>query len=146
MITGEQMRTRRARPIFFAIRCVSASAKPGVNHGLTCVPSTSTGRGSAKPLCSTSPSFQSSSKSSENARASSGESTVTITFSCRDHESSVQFVEPVQTDSPSRTTNLWCIRSGTPAIARDGSPSAEISWTSGSGGGGTGMGPGWSTL
>ena len=35
-------------------------------------------------------------------------------FSQRVHESSVQFVEPVQTDSPSRTANLWCMRSGTP--------------------------------
>ena len=41
---------------------------------------------------------------------------VTMTFSCRDHESSVQFVDPAQTASPSRTTNLWCMRSGTPAI------------------------------
>ena len=67
-------------------------------------------------------------------------------FSCRDQESSVQFIEPVQTDSPSRTTNLWCIRSGTPAIAREGTPRAEISSTSGSGGGGTGIGFSWSTL
>src|SRR5437764_597209 len=124
VITGEQMRTRCACPIFFAIRCVSASAKPGVNQGLTRVPPTSAGRGSAKPLRSTSPSAQSSSKSIVNARASSGESAVTITFSCLDHESSVQLVEPVQSDSPSRTTNLWCIRSGTPAIARQGTPSA----------------------
>ena len=35
-------------------------------------------------------------------------------FSCRDQESSVQFVEPVQTSSSSRTTNLWCMRSGIP--------------------------------
>ena len=41
-------------------------------------------------------------------------STRTITFSWRLHESSVQFVEPDQTSVPSRTTNLWCIRSGTP--------------------------------
>ena len=32
------------------------------------------------------------------ALASSGESTTAITFSSRDHESSVQFVEPVQTE------------------------------------------------
>ena len=146
MITGEQIRTRSACPIFFAIRCVSASAKPGVNHGLTRVPSTSTGRGSAKPLCSTSPVFQSSSKSIVNAFASSGESIVTITFSWRDHESSVQFIDPVQTDSPSRTTNLWCIRSGMPAIAFSGTPSDVISATSGSHGGGTGIGFPWSTL
>ena len=40
VITGEQTRTRSAWPIFFAIRAVSASAKPGVNHGRTFVPST----------------------------------------------------------------------------------------------------------
>ena len=62
-----------------------------------------------------------------NARASAGApSTRTITFSCRLHESSVQFVEPDQTSVPSRTTNLWCIRSGTPAIARVGTGSASI--------------------
>ena len=81
-----------------------------------------------------------------NGFASSAESTVTTTFSWRDQESSVQFMEPVQTDSPSRTTNLWCIRSGTPAIALAGTPSDVISATSGSGGGGTGIGFTWSTL
>ena len=40
-----------------------------------------------------------------------------MTFSWRDHESSVQFVDPAHTASPSRTTNLWCMRSGTPATA-----------------------------
>ena len=39
---------------------------------------------------------------------------MTMTFSWRDQESSVQFVDPVQTASPSRTTNLWCMRSGIP--------------------------------
>ena len=81
-----------------------------------------------------------------NARASASEATVTTTFSCTDHESSVQFIEPVQSASPSRTTYLWCIRSGTPATARAGTPSDAISCTSGSGGGGTGIGFAWSTL
>ena len=52
-----------------------------------------------------------------------------MTFSCRDHESSVQFVEPVQTASASRTTNLWCIRSGIPAIPRvatETAPEAQL--------------------
>jgi hypothetical protein len=71
---------------------------------------------------------------------------VRMTFSCRDQESSVQFIDPVQTAWRSRTTNLWCIRSGTPPTAFDGTPSDSISWTSGSGGGGTGIGPRWSTL
>ena len=75
-----------------------------------------------------------------NAAASFGDSTTAITFSWRDHESSVQLAEPVQTVSPSRTTYLWCIRSGIPAIGRCGTPSEEMSSTSGSGGGGTGIG------
>ena len=47
---------------------------------------------------------------------------MTITFSWRAQESSVQFVEPVQTDSTSRITYLWCIRSGTPATGLRGQP------------------------
>ena len=82
-----------------------------------------------------------------NAVASAGEpSTRTITFSWRLHESSVQLVEPDQTSVPSRTTYLWCIRSGTPAIARVGTGSASIASGLVAGGGGTGIGPGWSTL
>ena len=81
------------------------------------------------------------------ARASAGaSSTRTITFSCRLHESSVQFVEPDQTSVASRTTNLWCIRSGMPAIARVGTGRASIASGLVSGGGGTGIGPGWETL
>ena len=82
-----------------------------------------------------------------NAFASAGEpSTRTITFSCRLHESSVQFVDPVQTSVASRTTYLWCMRSGMPAIARVGMGSAAIAWAIVLGGGGTGIGPGWSRL
>ena len=43
---------------------------------------------------------------------------LTITFSSRVQLSVVQFVEPVQTEEPSRTTYLWCIRSGTPGTDR----------------------------
>jgi len=71
---------------------------------------------------------------------------IATTFSCRDHASSVQFNEPVQTARPSRITYLWCIRSGMPAIARASTGSDAISATSGSGGGGTGIGFAWSTL
>ena len=74
------------------------------------------------------------------AVASPGESTVTITFSSRDHESSVQLVEPVQTEAPSRTTNLWCMRSGIPGMARVGTLSRSMSSGFVFGGGGTGIG------
>ena len=69
-----------------------------------------------------------------------------MTFSCRVHESWDQFIDPVQTASRSRTTYLWCIRSGTPAIGRVGIGSASSSSGAVCGGGGTGIGPGWSTL
>ena len=141
MITGEQIRTRRfARPIAFAIRWDSASPKPGQNHGRTSTPSTCTGRGSTLPEVSTIPVVQSSSKLRWKARASSGDSITAITFSSRDHESSVQLVEPVQTEVRSRTTYLWCIRSGIPGIAFVGSPSRPTSSGASCGGGGTGIG------
>ena len=81
-----------------------------------------------------------------NAFAIAGEWTIATTFSWRDHESSVQFSEPVHTDSPSRITYLWCIRSGMPAIAFPRTGSVAIRTASGSGGGGTGIGFAWSTL
>ena len=62
---------------------------------------------------------------------------MTITFSSRVHESAVQFVEPVQTEAPSRTTYLWCIRSGTPGIAAVGNGKASTSSGLVRGGGGT---------
>ncbi len=46
------------------------------------------------------------------------------TFSCRVHESTVQLAEPVQTASRSRTTYLWCIRSGIPGTARSSTGSS----------------------
>ena len=146
-MTGDAIRTRRrARPIALPMRCDRLSPLPGVNHGRTSVVPTGTGLGATKPLRSTAPVSQSSSKFSVNRAASSRDSASTITFSWRVHDSSVQFVEPVQTDSPSRTTYLWCIRSGTPAIARTGTSSDAISCPSGSGGGGTGIGFRWSRL
>ncbi len=71
---------------------------------------------------------------------------MTITFSCLVQASSVQFVEPVQTEALSRITYLWCIRSGTPAIANASIGSDSISVSSGEAGGGTGTGFAWSTL
>ena len=88
----------------------------------------------------------SSSKLSVNGSASSGEATVRITFSCRVHESEVQFVEPLSTAAASRTAYLWCIRSGTPEIGRVSNGSDSIRSETDSGGGGTGIGPGWSML
>ena len=69
-----------------------------------------------------------------------------MTFSWRVQESSVQLVDPVQTASPSRTTYLWCMRSGMPATPRVSIGSDSIASGPVSGGGGTGIGPGWATL
>ena len=55
-------------------------------------------------------------------------------------------MEPVQTASRSRTTYLWCIRSGTPAIAFVLIGSASTSSGAVCGGGGTGIGPPYVTL
>ena len=103
---------RRASPIACAIRCERSSPWPGVNQ--TRIPSCQTG--STNPLpppCRRGRAARSRARTRPRARASRRSA---ITFSCRDQASSVQFVEPVQTDSPSRITYLWCIRSGTPAI------------------------------
>src|SRR5437016_2528851 len=55
------------------------------------------------------------------------------------HASSVQLVEPVHTTSPSRTTYLWCMRSGMPGMAVEGTAAANRASSEGpSGGGGTG--------
>jgi hypothetical protein len=146
-MTGEAIRTRRfARPIARAIRAERSSPFPGVNQARTGFPSTPIVRGSTKPLRSTAPVTQSSSKFAAYAAATSGERTTTTTFSWRANESSVQFIEPVQVASPSRTTYLWCMRSGTPATALFGTPKEAMSSASASGGGGTGIGFLWSTL
>src|SRR5256714_15527682 len=67
-----------------------------------------------------------------------------MTFSSRVHESPVQFVEPVQTEAASRTTYLWCMRSGTPGIAAVGKGCASSASGSVIGGGGTGAPLAWS--
>ena len=88
------------------------------------------------------PVVQSCSKSSVKAGRQVVDSTIATTFSCTEKESFVQFIEPVQTVSPSRTTYLWCMRSGTPAIgAHDAERRDQL--PSGSGGGGTGIGLRW---
>ena len=81
-------------------------------------PPRSTDAGSIRPERSTSRRSHSSSKLAAKAAARAADSSVTITFSWRVHESVVQLVEPLSTASPSRTTYLWCIRSGTPGTAR----------------------------
>ena len=142
MITGEQIRTRRfARPIAFAIRCESASPKPGQNHGPHLDPVDLHRPRLDLARASTIPAAQSCSKSSVKAWASSGESTTAITFSSRDHESSVQFVEPVQTEVTVADDVLVVHQVGdarrSPSSAR-----ASRSTSSGAsfGGGGTGIG------
>ena len=69
-----------------------------------------------------------------------------MTFSSRVHESAVQFVDPVQTEAASRTTYLWCMRSGTPGIAAVGNGCASSASGFVSGGGGTGTAFAWSRL
>ena len=64
---------------------------------------------------------------------------MTITFSSRVHEPAVQFIEPVQSDSASRITYLWCIKSGIPGIAAVGKGSDSTSSGFVCGGGGTGV-------
>src|SRR5205809_7269739 len=81
--------------------------------------------------------------------AISADWTVNITFASRFQESLVQFVEPVSTDAASRTTYLWCIRSGMPGIGFTCTPIDSRRCTNDqsiSGGGGTGMVIAWSWL
>jgi hypothetical protein len=68
--------------------------------------------------------------------ASGSDRATTTTFSWSVHESVVQFVDPVQTAWPSRTTYLWCIRSGMPGMPQVGKGSASISSGFVRGGGG----------
>ena len=141
MITGDAIRTRCfVFAIAFPILCESAFAVAGREPRAHLMVPTGTGLVSTNPLFSTAPVRHSCSKSSVKRAASSCESATATTFSCCVHESSVQFIEPVQTEARSRTTNLWCIRSGTPAIGRTGTPRDSIRIPSGSGGGGTGIG------
>ena len=80
-----------------------------------------------------------------NAAASSAERTTVTRFSWSVQESVVQLVDPVQTASPSRTTYLWCIRSGMPGMPAVGNGSASISSGAVLGGGGM-MRSSWSAL
>jgi hypothetical protein len=91
--------------------------------------------------------LHSSSKFWANSAASAGApSAITITFSWSVHESVVQFIDPVQTDSPSRTTYLWCIRSGMPGIPQVGKGIASSSSGRVLGGGGKNRSSGCSAL
>ena len=58
----------------------------------------------------------------------------------------VQFIEPVHPDSPSRTTYLWCIRSGMPGMPQVGNGIASSSSGFVLGGGGKVSRSGWSAL
>ena len=79
--------------------------------------------------------------------ASSGDSfAVRIRFSWSVHESVVQLAEPVQRERPSRTTYLWCIRSGMPGIPQVGNGIASSSSGFVRGGGGKKSRSGWSAL
>ena len=89
----------------------------------------------------------SSSKFCANSAARAGASSATsTTFSWSVHESVVQFIEPVHTDSPSRTTYLWCIRSGMPGMPQVGNGIASSSSGFVLGGGGKVRRSGWSAL
>jgi len=94
--------------------------------------------GCSKPLASTLPLCHSSSKLRVNEAAASASWAIRITFSCSSQESLVQLVEPDQTDPPSRTAYLWCIRSGMPGMPRVSIGSASSSSGFVRGGGGTG--------
>ena len=139
VITGEAIRTRRcARPMAVAIRWAIDRPRPGENHGLRETPFTEIQSESNSPVPMTCCFDQSSSKSRSYAAAKGGDWAMTITFSSRVHESSVQFIEPVHTDSPSRTAYFWCIKLGMPGMARAVAPSVAMNEWSVLGGGGTG--------
>ena len=100
------------------MRCASFSPRFGENQVRTCASPTRIGSLATLPDPSTFRFFHSCAKSSWKRIATPVDSTTTMTFSSRVHESSVQFVEPLQTASRSRTTYLWCIRSGQPGTRR----------------------------
>ncbi len=123
-MTGDAIRTRRsAVAIECAIRCASREPRFGQNHTRT----PSARFDDTLPERDTRCLRHSCSKFWAYRPATAPESTTAMTFSSRDHESSVQFVEPVQTEAPSRTTYLWCIRSGQPGTPRFSNGSASIS-------------------
>ena len=118
--TGDAMRTRRrAVPIALAMRWESASPCAAQNQGRTRMPApTSTAPVWPPPEPSTRPRRHRSPKSRAQAAATGSDSSTAITFSSRVHESSVQFVEPVQTAAPSRTHSLGLA----PKAVRGGAP------------------------
>ena len=137
---------RAAEELRDAVReCVAVL---GREPGRTSMPSLDrTGRGWTRPVCSTCRARQSSSKLSVNARASAGEP--------RRARSRSPGGSTSRWSSSSSPTTRRCRRGrrtcgasgrGRPAIARVGTGSASIASGLVSGGGGTGIGPGWSTL
>src|SRR6266404_7281805 len=98
-----------------------------------------------RPEIATTGFSQSSEKFCSNAAATSGDASAKTTFSSRVHESLVQLVDPVSTAAngvpTSRTTYLWCMRSGMPGIGFVSTPDAFSLSTNAqsiSAGGGTG--------
>ncbi len=107
VITGEATRTRRSAELTaWAIRCASLSPRFGENQVRTGASPTRIGSVGTRPDATTFRFFHSCAKSSWNRIAMPLDSTTTMTFSSRDQESSVQFVEPLHTASRSRTTYL----------------------------------------
>src|SRR5216683_690815 len=106
-----------------------------------------------RPESATTGFCQSSSKFCVKVAATLGDAIVKITFSSRVHESLVQLADPVRTAADgvpaSRTTYLWCMRSGTPGIGLISTPK-DFSWSTNaqsiSAGGGTARPAGWSWL
>ena len=139
-ITGEATRTRRsARADRDSRSGARASRRASARTRCrTCASPTRIGSVATLPDAATFRFFHSCAKSSWKRIATPVDSTTTMTFSSRVHESSVQFVDPLQTASRSRTTYLWCIRSGQPGTAAVSNGSDSIRSGSVFGGGGTG--------
>src|SRR2546427_2872681 len=151
VMTGEQTRMRFcAEAIDRDIAWTSLRLRPGQKYGRTRVPSGTDVHGhELRPERATTGLSHSPWKLSAKSAAISPEATVNITFSSRFHESFVQFVEPVSTSAASRTTYLWCIRSGTPGIGFTCTPTDSKRCTNDqsiSGGGGTWIAKAWSWL
>src|SRR5260370_13923875 len=155
VITGEQMRIRfSAEASERDIAWTSFRLRPGQKYGRTRVPSASADQGDEmRPERATTGFSHSPSKLAAKASAISPEATVNIAFSSRFQESLVQLVEPVRTAATpvpaSRTTYLWCIRSGTPGTGLICTPAERRRSTNAqsiSGGGGTGIAWAWSWL
>ena len=143
MSTGEQISTRsRAHAMRLPISAASSGPRPGQKNGRTRTGLPVVGR--VRPVVSKRPllsrwrgRFQRSSKSRRYAAATTrARRRVTMQFSCSVNESSVQFIEPVQTRSPSITTYLWCISVPKPITGRTSRPS-ESMYSGGAAGRGT---------